>query len=100
MAKHQWTAPWHYDRYLAVLENPEPPRWAMLEELDVGKDSFSGAGQAWIVKDAANDVTCLQSYATIVSVYLGEGQVRDLGTWSRTTSRHQARFRAHMADRD
>ena len=96
MAAHKWVEPYHYDIYLSELENPQAPSWEMLEELDVGRGSFVGAGNAWIVRDTANGVICLQSYATIVSIYLGGGQTRDLGKWSRTTSGHQRCFAARM----
>ena len=100
MAKHKWTAPYHYDIYLSKLENPESPRWEPIMELNVGRGSFAGAGQAWVVRDTANGIVCLQSYATIVSIYLGNGRTLDLDRWSRTTSRHQSAFRAEMAKWD
>lgn len=100
MSKHVWSEPYHYDMYLSVLEDPQSPRWELLEELEVGRGSFCGSGHAWIVRDTVNDVICLQSYATIVSIYLGGGQVKDLGSWSRTTSIHQNRFRSRMASWD
>lgn len=96
MARHIWTEPYHYDIYLSSLEDPQSPRWEVLEELNVGRGSFSGAGHAWIVRDTVNGVICLQSYATIVSIYLGGGEVRSLGKWSPTTSRHQSAFAARM----
>lgn len=96
-SRHKWFEPYHYDIYLSELENPESPRWELVEELDVGKGSFNGAGNAWIVRDTANGLICLQSYATIVSVYVGGGEVRHLGKWSRTTSRHQACFAGRMS---
>lgn len=98
MTAHKWTAPYHYDLYLAALEDPQPPHWEVLEELNVGRGSFNGAGNAWIVRDTANGVICLQSYATIVSIYLGGGQVQNLGKWTPTTSRHQTWFAVRMSD--
>lgn len=96
MARHTWTEPYHYDIYLSALENPQSPRWELIEELNVARGSFNGSGHAWIVRDTVNGVICLQSYATIVSIYLGDGEVRSLGNWSRTTSRHQSAFAARM----
>ena len=93
MPRHKWSKPYHYSEYLSELDNPEIPEWEPVEELNVGKGSFSGAGQAWVVRDTANGMLCLQSYATIVSMYVGGGEVRELGKWTRTTSRHQAAFR-------
>ena len=97
MARHKWTEPYHYDIYLSNLENPQSPRWEVLEELEMGGSGFSGSGHAWIVKDTVNGMICLQSYATIVSIYVGNGQTQDLGKWSPTTSRQQNRFRARMS---
>ena len=48
------------------------------------------------VKDVANDLVCLQSYYTIVSVMIGDEAV-DLGKWSPTTGRHQCEFRRWCA---
>ena len=91
MAKHQWTNPCEWQTYLNSLENPKNPKFELIGELDVGKGSFSGSGNAWVVRDTENGVVCLQSYATIVSVQTGSESV-DLGKWSRTTSLHQRRF--------
>ena len=96
MARHVWTEPYHYDIYLSELEDPQSPEWELIEELDVGRGSFNGSGHAWIVRDVANGVICLQSYATIVSIYLGGGETRDLGKWTSTTSRHQLKFAVRM----
>lgn len=97
MSRHVWSKPYIYDAYLAILESPESPEWELVRELDVGRGSFAGAGRAWIVRDVRNGVTCLQSYATIVSVYLGDGKTKDLGDWSRTTKIHQNKFRYEMS---
>lgn len=92
MAKHTWHRPYEWQAYLNSLESPEHPEIELVEELDVGSGSYRGAGHAWVVKDTANNVVCLQSYATIVSVQAGAESV-DLGNWSRTTAHHQRRFR-------
>ena len=93
MARHTWTYPYEHTDY-AKLFNEEMfkyPQFELVEELDVGRGSFCGAGHAWVVRDTANGLTCLQSYGTIVSVVLG-GHVRHLGKWTKTTSFHQSRF--------
>lgn len=93
MAKHTWCYPYETGEYRKIFEAGmmKEPHFELVEELDVGRGSFNGAGQAWVVRDTANGLTCLQSYRTIVSVMLG-GHVRHLGKWTRTTSRHQCRF--------
>lgn len=94
----EWTYPSETQEYKATLaDNAESPHFVLLESLDVGRGSFRGAGHAWIVKDIANGIVCLQSYATIVSVACGP-TVRHLGKWSRTTSGHQSRFAAYMQE--
>ena len=91
MARHIWGHPYEWQTYLNSLESPKYPEFELVEELGVGSGSFNGSGHAWVVKDTANNVVCLQSYATIVSVQAGAESV-DLGKWSRTTSHHQSLF--------
>lgn len=91
--KHKWEYPYHYAEYFKSLENPNHPKFELVEELEVGHTGFDGSGHAWVVRDTENDVICLQSYLTIVSVKAGDDSV-DLGKWSRTTTRHQFRFSA------
>lgn len=69
--------------YLSKLENPKEPVWELVEQI--------GNKQAWVVRDTANDILCLQSYHTIVSMKVGDEHV-SLGHWSRTTSAHQSAF--------
>ena len=73
--------------YLAALESPKRPVWEEICQID--------SCQAWVVKDTANDVICLQSYYTIVSIKMGD-EILDLGRWSNTTSRHQSKFRCYV----
>ena len=93
MARHTWTYPYEHTDYARIFNEEmfKYPHFELVEELDVGRGSFCGAGHAWVVRDTANGLTCLQSYGTIVSVVLG-GKVRHLGKWSKTTSIHQGRF--------
>ena len=79
-----WTRPSDIEKYLEVLENPARPEWEKVEALNTN-------GTAWVVRDTANGVLALQSYSTVVSVYMG-GEVKRLGRWSVTTSKHQGQF--------
>lgn len=72
------------EKYMATLENPKQPEFVLIEQLN--------KCQAWVVRDVANGVVCLQSYNTIVSVKQGDEGV-SLGHWSVTTSKHQSFFR-------
>lgn len=69
--------------YLERLEYPATPVWEEVCQID--------SCQAWVVRDTANGLVCLQSYSTIVSFKVG-GETVHLGRWSNTTSRHQAKF--------
>lgn len=71
------------DEYLSRLENPKTPVWEEICQID--------SCQAWVVRDTANDVVCLQSYNTIVSMKMGN-EIVHLGKWSVTTSCHQGKF--------
>ena len=95
MAKHKWEEPFKYGKYMESLANPKTPEFELVEEVYTGTGSYNGAGHAWIVHDKANDVTCLQSYYTIVSVVMGN-VIRHLDKWSKTTSRHQCRFACQL----
>ena len=69
--------------YLDHLESPKTPVWENVCQID--------NCQAWVVRDTANGLVCLQSYSTIVSFKLG-GETVHLGKWSVTTSKHQSAF--------
>ena len=71
------------EAYLKQLENPKTPEWEVITQID--------SCQAWVVKDTANDIVCLQSYNTIVSMVVGN-EIVHLGKWSPTTSHHQSKF--------
>lgn len=71
------------EAYLDHLESPKTPVWENVCQLD--------NCQAWVVRDTANGLVCLQSYSTIVSFKLG-GETVHLGKWTPTTSHHQSRF--------
>ena len=85
-----WTRPSEIGEYLGVLENPARPEWEKVEVLNTN-------GTAWVVRDTANGVLALQSYSTVVSVLMG-GEVRRLGKWSVTTSKHQCQFERWCRD--
>ena len=91
MAKHVWNYPSEFQTYLKFLENPKYPKFELVEELKVRPNSFNGSGHAWVVRDMENDLVCLQSFATIVSVKDGNDSI-DLGKWSQTTTRQQSEF--------
>lgn len=73
-----------YSAYLNALNQPKTPVWGEPERLKRGTP-------AWKVRDTANGLTVLVSYNTVVSVWDGH-EVRHLGKWSLTTSRHQRLF--------
>jgi len=77
----------HTEEYLEALESPKRPVWEEICQID--------SCQAWVVKDTANDVVCLQSYYTIVSIKMGN-EIHHLGRWSSTTSHHQSKFRRYV----
>lgn len=72
------------DEYMQALNNPKPPVFETVERIS--------NCQAWVVRDTANNMICLQSYYTIVSIKVGNGS-KDLANYSSTTSRHQCYFR-------
>lgn len=76
-----------YSVYLSALNEPKTPAWGEPTRLKKGTP-------AWAVRDLANGTVCLVSYHTVVSVFAG-GQVRHLGKWSQTTTRHQKLFEEH-----
>ena len=81
-----WSAPINYDKYLKELENPSYPDWEKVEALNTNDT-------AYVIHDKANDVYALQSYSTVCSIEV-DGRAKDLGKWSRTTSKHQGQFRS------
>lgn len=72
------------DEYKHALNDPKPPVFETVERIN--------NCQAWVVRDIANNMICLQSYYTIVSIKVGNCS-KDLGKYSSTTSRHQYEFR-------
>lgn len=49
--------------------------------------------QAWVITDTLTGNKYLQSYNTIVSIYFKDvDEIKHLGKWSVTTSRHQGCF--------
>lgn len=49
--------------------------------------------QAWVITDTLTGNKYLQSYNTIVSIYFKDtNEIKTLGKWSRTTTRHQNIF--------
>lgn len=49
--------------------------------------------QAWVITDTWTGDKYLQSYNTIVSIYFQDtDEIKQLGKWSRTTTRHQTSF--------
>ena len=49
--------------------------------------------QAWVITDTWTGNKYLQSYNTIVSIYFKDtDEIETLGSWSRTTTRHQSCF--------
>lgn len=86
--KQYWIT--RFEDYYETLKNRLGDKF---KEPSFGKGIQLDSCQAWIVRDNANDTTCLQSYSTIVSVKFPEDKkVIRLGKWSHTTSRHQGRF--------
>lgn len=52
-----------------------------------------GSKQAWVITDTLTGNKYLQSYHTIVSIYFKDtDEIKHLGKWSVTTSRHQGCF--------
>lgn len=52
-----------------------------------------GYKQAWVITDTLTGDKFLQSYSTIVSIYFKDtAEIKTLGKWSRTTSKHQQIF--------
>ena len=82
MSKKRYSAN-NYSDYLAFLQNPKAPDFETICQI--------GNKQAWVVYDRANELFCLQSYWTIVSVQVGN-EAHHLGHWSSTTGRHQSEF--------
>lgn len=79
-----WYEPTKMSEYLDKLENPSTPEWELVKKLNTNDTAF-------VVRDTANGITCLQSYSTIVSMQAGAEDIR-LGRWSVTTSKHQGMF--------
>ena len=94
MSRHVWSRPTEYSDYLRMLEQPRLPNFVLVGELEVGRGSFVGAGNAWIVRDTENGIICLQSYSTIVSFKVGEKVIDCWSGKTRATTHHQNRFRA------
>jgi len=95
--KCEWCYPSRTEEYRKQLaDNAKCPHWIFLKQLELTPHQI-GANSAYIVKDVANGVVCLQSYATIVAVAFGT-KTKNLGYWTNTTSRHQNRFEAYMAE--
>lgn len=69
--------------YLEYLENPKTPVFEKVCRL--------GSKSAWVVRDTANGLVCLQSYNTIVAIKNGRESI-DLGKFSVTTTGHQSAF--------
>ena len=75
--------------YLKSLQDPKTPVFEEVERIRTTR--------AWVVRDTANHMICLQSYYTIVSVKVGDGS-KDLANFSSTTSRQQCYFREWCED--
>ena len=58
------------------------------------RKSFYGKAHVLLYSDGSMD---LRSYNTIVSHRDSDGHVTHLGTWSRTTTRHQKEFEKQFA---
>ena len=69
--------------YLEYLEDPKTPVFEKVCRL--------GHKNAWVVRDTANGLVCLQSYRTIVAIKNGSDSI-DLGKFSVTTTSHQSKF--------
>lgn len=78
---------YHYSQYLAALDG----RFGSHKTPEFVKLGRLRSMSAWVVRDTANGVLCLQSYATIVSCVF-DGEAIRLGNWSVTTSKHQSFF--------
>ncbi len=94
--KCDWSYPCYTEEYRKHLaENSKSPDWHFLKQLELTSHHI-GTNDAYIVKDMANGVVCLQSYSTIVAVAYGT-KTKNLGKWTPTTSWHQNEFSAYMA---
>ena len=95
--KCEWFCPCHTDEYRKLLaENSQSPHWEFLKQLELSSHRI-GTNDAFIVKDVANGVVCLQSYGTIVAVAYGT-KTKNLDKWTATTSWHQNEFAAYMEE--
>lgn len=80
-----WNEPCDTRIYRNNLEDgAEFPAFELVEKLNTNDTAF-------VVRDTANGIYCLQSYSTIVSMAVGGQDIR-LGHWSRTTAKHQSMF--------
>lgn len=77
----------HYEERLEA--GHQAPKFEMIERF--------GSKNAWVVKDTANNIVCLQSYNTIVSMQAGSSSI-DFYDYSSSTSRHQSLFRDWCED--
>jgi ABC-type proline/glycine betaine transport system substrate-binding protein len=94
--KCEWGYPYHTEEYRNQLaNNAKSPQWEFLKQLELTKCHI-GTNDAYIVKDVANGIVCLQSYSTIVAVAYGK-KTKNLAKWTPTTSWHQNEFEAYMA---
>jgi hypothetical protein len=94
--KCEWGYPYHTEEYRNQLaNNAKSPQWEFLKQLELTKCHI-GTNDAYIVKDVANGIVCLQSYSTIVAVAYGK-KTKNLAKWTPTTSWHQNEFAAYMA---
>ena len=95
--KCEWSYPCHTEEYREHLaENSKSPQWEFLKQLELTSRHI-GTNDAFIVKDVANGIVCLQSYATIVAVAYAT-KTKNLGKWTSPTSWHQNEFAAYMAE--
>ena len=95
--KCEWGYPYRTEEYRKQLaNNAKSPEWQFLKQLELTKCHI-GTNDAYIVKDVANGIVCLQSYSTIVAVAYGK-KTKNLGNWTPTTSWHQNEFAAYMAE--
>lgn len=94
--KCEWGYPYRTEEYRNQLaNNAKSPEWQFLKQLELTSHHI-GTNDAYIVKDVANGIVCLQSYATIVAVAYGT-KTKNLAKWTPTTSWHQNEFEAYMA---
>jgi hypothetical protein len=71
------------DDYIKSLQDPKTPKFEEVERIRNTR--------AWVVRDTANHMICLQSYFTIVAVKLGASS-KDLANFSATTAKQQRYF--------